>query len=79
MTLPSWLRKLLALLKLGRRWPGPQSVPPRPRRGVVRPFRLLQKNGFVGTIPETAALIPKLQTAYALVKPSRAVLVGTRP
>jgi hypothetical protein len=61
------------LSQAGRRWPGPQLVPPRPRRGVVRPFRFLQKNGFVGSIPATAALIPKLQTVYALVEPSRAV------
>jgi hypothetical protein len=27
--------------------------------------RLLNKNAFVGTIPETAALIPKLSTVYA--------------
>ncbi len=63
----------------GCRWPGPQSVPPRPRRRAVRPFRLLQKNGFVGTIPASAALIPKLQTVYALVEPSRAVGVQKPP
>jgi hypothetical protein len=65
--------------KAGRRWPGPQSAPPRPRRGVLRPFRLLQKNGFVGTIPTTAALIPKLQTVCALIEPSRAVGVRKPP
>ena len=45
----------------------------------MRPFRYLQKNGFVGTIPASAALIPKLQTVCALVEPSRAVGVRKPP
>ncbi len=45
----------------------------------MRLFRYLQKNGFVGTIPASAALIPKLQIVYALVEPSRAVGVRKPP
>ena len=45
----------------------------------MRPFRLLQKNGFVGTIPASAALLPKLQTVCALIEPSRALGVRNPP